>query len=250
MATATIAPWEPPLVRSAAYELLSLAFLFPEAGACEALQEKARDVSDAASALGWGELAESSDAVACRFAAASDQELTEDYVDIFGHGVSKDCPQYEGEYLETHIFLKSQALAELSAFYNAFGVGVNPELRDRLDHISVELEFMHFLAMKEAYALLHGHGPDKVGLCQDAQKTFLKEHLAIWAKSFVRRVGKKAGSDTPYATLVRLLDTHMKTEFIAHDIKPASSRQVIIPLEQEEEDALDCMECPMAPDSL
>ncbi|MBI4197820.1 MAG: molecular chaperone TorD family protein [Chloroflexi bacterium] len=240
MATATIATWEPPLARSAAYELLSLAFLYPAEGACTSLAEKARHTAEAASALGWHEVAEASQAVASRLATASDEELLEHYVDVFGHGVSKDCPQYEGEYLETHIFLKSQTLAEVNAFYTAFGVGVNPDLHDRLDHISVEMEFMHILTTKEAYALLHGHGVDKVHLCQDAQKAFLKEHLANWSRSFVRRVGRKAGQDTPYGALAHLLDAHLKAEYAAHHLQPAPSRQVIIPLEMEEEESLEC----------
>ncbi len=243
MAIANIAPWELPLARSILYDTLSLAFLYPEAANRKLLEEKASEAAQAAEHMGWQELAQAAQGLANSVEGVSDAGFLEQYIDIFGHGVSKDCPQYEGEYNESHIFLKSQTLAGLGAFYSAFGVEVNPELKDRLDHISVELEFMHLLASKEAYAGLHGHGDDKVHLCREAQESFLKEHLATWIKSYVRRVGKKAEEGTPYASALRLLDAHMKAEFAVFAIKPAPSRQVIIPLEEEEPG--DDEECPI-----
>ncbi|MBI4340510.1 MAG: molecular chaperone TorD family protein [Chloroflexi bacterium] len=244
MAIATIVSWQLPLARSAVYEALSVAFLYPAAGVRELLLQEAAGTAEAVFEANWPELARASEALAAALASVSDDALLEQYIDIFGHGVSKDCPQYEGEYDETHIFLKSQTLAGLSAFYTAFGVAPNPELRDRLDHISVEMEFMHLLTTKEAYALYHGHGEDKVSLCQQAQQGFLTEHLAPWIKSFIKRVGRKAGQGSPYAAAISLLEAHMKAEFGAFGVSPAPSRQVIIPLE-EEEAAVDCDECPL-----
>ncbi len=244
MATATIALWELPLARSILYEAVSLAFLYPQAGNRALLLQKALEAVQAADEAGRPELAQAARGLASSLEGVSEDALLEQYIDIFGHGVSKDCPQYEGEYDETHIFLKSQTLASLSAFYTAFGVEVNPELRDRLDHISVELEFMHLLAYKEAYAGLHGHGEDKVHLCQQAQVSFLTEHLGSWVKSFIRRVGRKTGQGTPYAAAVQLLDAHMKTDFGAFNIKPAPSRQIIIPLEEEGSDEYE-EDCPV-----
>ncbi len=243
MATAVIAPWDAPLARSLLYEAVSLALLYPEEGAPAQIRQKTQAAAKAARDLGWTELAGACDELASSLNGLSDDGLVEHYIDIFSHGVSKDCPQYEGEYDETHIFMKTQNLADLATFYSAFGVAVSPGLRDRLDHISVELEFMHLLTFKEAYAGLHGHGEDKVHLCQDAQKSFLQLHLSPWIKSFMRRVRKKAAQGTPYDVAVRLLDTHMKAEFEVFGISPAPSRQVIIPLSEEGVDEM--ADCPM-----
>lgn len=245
MSTATIAPWEMPMARGAVYEALSLAFLYPEAGNPESLAKQAAKAAQAAAKAGLTEIAQASQTLALSVASVSHEALLDQYIDLFGHGVSKDCPQYECEYDEAHIFLKSHTLAALSSFYSAFGVAPNPELRDRLDHISVELEFMQLLAVKEAYALVHGHGDDKVHLCQDAQKSFLSEHLAPWIKTFIKRVGKKTGQGTPYAATVGLLDAYMKSEFSAFQIKPAPSHQIIIPLEMESAEPDDCDDCPV-----
>lgn len=118
----------------------------------------------------------------------SDAGLEKEYLSVFGHIISTDCPPYETEYDQAHVFQKSQTLADLSTFYQAFGVGLNPDLKERLDHISVEMEFMSLLTAKEAYAYLHDHGEDKAALCQRAQKGFLATHLAVWIKTFVHRL--------------------------------------------------------------
>ena len=250
MSIATNAPWEMAAARGTIYETLSLAFLYPQAGNRELLAQQAAKAAQAATKGGVTEIAQASQALALSVASVSHETLLEQYIDLFGHGVSKDCPQYECEYDETHIFLKSHTLAGLSSFYSAFGVAPNPELRDRLDHISVELEFMQLLATKEAYALVHGHGEDKVHLCQDAQKSFLSDHLAPWIKTFIKRVGRKTEQGTPYAAAVGLLDAHLRSEFGIFQIKPAPSHQTIIPLEMEDADAEECGDCPVGPGPL
>lgn len=164
--------------------------------------------------------------------------LIDEYVEVFGHSVSGDCPQYESEYEQAHVFQKSQTLARLNAFYSAFGVATNPELKERPDHISVEMEFMHLLTLKEAYAYLNNHGQEKIELCIQGQRSFLAEHLAPWINSFVRQVSRKAGSGSVYGTAAHVLQLHMNEEFRAFGIPPAPSRRRIIPVQQE--DDLEC----------
>jgi hypothetical protein len=92
-------------------------------------------------------------------------------------------------------------------------VGVNPELKDRLDHVSIEMEFMHLLTLKEAYARLYHHGEDKVLLCRQAQEAFLANHLANWVKAFAKRLSRKAANSEVYASVARLLNVYMDGEF-------------------------------------
>ena len=234
---------EQALVRSALYEVLSLAFLYPEKGGVRRLAEKADTLADEAARLDWVELEKPFRKATAVLNGLTDDGMVEDYVEVFGHGVSGDCPQYEGEYAQPHVFQKSQTLAHLNAFYAAFGVSANPDLKERTDHISVELEFMQLLTVKEAYAQINGHGADKAQLCRDAQKDFLEGHLAPWIKSFVRRVSRKAGDENVYGVMAQLLDVHMTGEFRAFGIRPAPSHQTILPVVQE--DDLDCAECPI-----
>ena len=39
-------------------------------------------------------------------------------------------------------------MGDIAGFYSAFGVQLSQDIHERLDHLSVELEFLHFLATK------------------------------------------------------------------------------------------------------
>ncbi len=235
------------LVRSAVYELLSVAFLYPEEGRVELLRDGVQRLETHTSELGWQQLADALRQVDYQLNRLSDAGLEKEYISVFGHTISTDCPPYETEYDQAHVFQKSQTLADLSTFYQAFGVGLNPDLKERLDHISVEMEFMNLLAAKEAYAYLHYHGEDKVNLCRQAQTGFLAAHLADWIKSFVHRLKERTGGAGIYARVDQVLDLHMDREFERFSIDTADFNPVEVP--ETREDELDCAACPLAADT-
>jgi putative dimethyl sulfoxide reductase chaperone len=123
---------------------------------------------------------------------------------------------YETEYGLPHEYRQSQEMADIAGFYRAFGFNLGGAaqgnaargsaaqgsvVRERPDHIAVELEFMHLLALKEAHALEIGI-PEQVEICQDAQAKFLSDHLARWIELFAQAVAHNA-PDTLYAPLAR-----------------------------------------------
>ena len=55
----------------------------------------------------------------------------------------------------------------------------------------MELEFLHFLAYKESYALCHD-GPEKLKTVIEAEKKFVKEHVGRWVPLFSGMLKKKA----------------------------------------------------------
>ena len=61
----------------------------------------------------------------------------------------------------------------------------------RWDHISVELEFLHFLTYKLAYAI-ENHGEEEQELCLTAKKKFLNAHIGIWVHAFSKAVWRKS----------------------------------------------------------
>ena len=201
------------LLRSATYEILSLAFLYPDEAAIQTLRDGAEKLSDHSGVAGWDGMSSVLAALATKLERADFEILEREHTEIFGHTISTDCAPYEAEYGQAHVFQKSQAMADLSTFYGAFGLQVSPDLKDRLDHISVEMEFMHFLALKEARGHANGDGDDRVLLCRQAQEGFLTHHLAEWILVFAQRLARKAPTDGVYSTLARLLDTHMAMEF-------------------------------------
>ncbi len=181
------------LGRSALYDLASLAFLYPAPGALDLLKDGATMVGQVVSELDTPELMNVVKQLADDLESVDEQTLEQEYVSVFGHSMSSDCSLYEEEYTSSEIFQKSGSLADLKGFYASFGVEPNPDLKDRLDHIGVELEFMHLLTLKEAYAHLHGDGVDKVAICREAQENFVANHLVHWVKALAKRLSQKTG---------------------------------------------------------
>ncbi len=90
-----------------------------------------------------------------------------------------------------HVFAQAHVMGDIAGFYKAFGVELSRDIHERLDHLSVELEFMHFLAYKESYARCHD-GADKTQVVVDAQKKFVKDHIGRWVPLFARMLARKA----------------------------------------------------------
>ena len=108
---------------------------------------------------------------------------------------------YETEVGLPHEFRQSQEMADISGFYRAFGFNIGGKVRERPDHISAELEFMHVLTLKEAYAFENGVA-EHVEICGDAQRKFLQEHLGKWIGLLAESL-KRSASDGPYVALAR-----------------------------------------------
>jgi len=231
------------LNRSVIYELVSSAFLYPAPGTLEVLIDKASQVQLAASEMGSPELAEAVSELAASLAEIDEAVLVHEYVTVFGHSMSSECSLYEEEYANSEIFQKSGSLADLKGFYAAFGVKPGPELKDRLDHIGVELEFMHVLCLKEAYALAKGHPEEQLAVCREAQAKFLGEHLGQWAFGFVQKLETGTGS-TLYGLIGQLLMAFLTFEMRTFGLEPGEVGDPVI-VEPSEEGMPDCEACPL-----
>ncbi len=197
--------------RSAIYSLLSAAFVHPDEDLVPHLQE---GLSRSATMLGSYIDGEGS-AVRDALASICSQDLSPhvlqtDYRHAFGHTISQECPPYETEFGSAHVFQQAQRLADIAGFYRAFGLEISDQAKERPDHIAVELEFMSFLTLKEAYALRH-HGEEKALICRDAQRKFLDEHLGRWASPFAELLRRKVPSGF-YHHVATALDAFTTTE--------------------------------------
>jgi DMSO reductase family type II enzyme chaperone len=95
------------------------------------------------------------------------------YISLFevgprGHAL---CPLYGGHYGRDRL----HTMEELVRFYNYFGLRITPGLMP--DHVTVELEFMHYLAHQEAQARQSGGDTESY---LRAQRDFLERHLNAW----------------------------------------------------------------------
>jgi hypothetical protein len=91
-------------------------------------------------------------------------------------------------------------ISELVICYDAFGYA--PRLAEPPDHIAVEIGFVAFLKLKEAYARAMGDH-DHAGIAARAAAAFIADHLATMAEPLAQIL---ASSPLPYlASASRLL---------------------------------------------
>jgi DMSO reductase family type II enzyme chaperone len=130
--------------------------------------------------------------------------LQQAYVSTFEVGVGRPyCPLYEG----SHRSGRMKLMEELVRFYEHFGLITQPG--DHPDHLSAELEFMHYLAFKEAAALAHG---ELVADMRRAQRDFLDRHLCRWLPAVRKRL--QSADDIPafYPTVAVLAEESCKRD--------------------------------------
>jgi TorA maturation chaperone TorD len=120
-------------------------------------------------------------------------ELQAEHRRVFSNVITLDCPPYETLFGNDHVFAQSHVMGDIAGFYKAFGVELSKDIHERLDHLSVEFEFMHFLAYKESYSRCHDSA-EKTQIVVDAQKKFVKNHIGRWVPLFCRMLIKKADS--------------------------------------------------------
>lgn len=176
--------------------------LFSEEGR-QALEQAAR-LLETAGPFRLGQAVES--LFRCRRSSLSDLETS--YNRLFGHALrGRVCP-YETEYAPTGPFQQSQGLADIAAFYRGFGL--EPQGAERLDHIGVELDFVEFLSVKEAYAL-ELRDREMLEVTQDALKSFLRQHLGRFGRAFGETLAREAGEGF-YGALGALCEVFLSAE--------------------------------------
>jgi TorA maturation chaperone TorD len=135
-------------------------------------------------------------------------------------------------------------LADLAAFYHAFGLQVAEDAGERQDHLCLELEFMCVLAARESYALEHNSDRENLELGRDAQRKFLREHLARWTPAFARRLTRMAG-DTTLGALADLTAAFIQAECARCGVAPGSDELLLRPVEEAAESL--CQSCGVTP---
>lgn len=145
---------------------------------------------------------------------------------------SQDCPAYETAYRSRDIWAQTDLMADVAGFYRAHGVRVGLPRPARPDHITVELEFMAFVARKEVIAL-DMNMPGAATICQETADSFLRDHLGCWGIGFGRRVERLATA--PYLVAAgRLLATWLESELANRGVVPADRFDAPIPVAGQE----------------
>lgn len=166
---------------------------------------------------------------------------------IFGlTTISQRCPPCEIEYEPNpDITYRSQRLADVAGFYQAFSLQVSSRAGERLDHITVEAEFLYLLLAKEA-AALHAGNQEGAEVCRDARRKFFQEHVGWWLPGFARVLSRIAPSRY-YRHLASLTAGVSALERVSLGLPPFRTR--IIPNPSGPEAGTACFECVGRPDT-
>ncbi len=233
------------LARGLIYRFIAAAYRYPQPGAWDALRGQNEAIAEALAALDGASDRRLPEHLGDLQAAAEEntpQALEADYIAVFGHVVEGLCPLYEAEYGESDERLQQpHELADLCAFYRAFGLKLGKGVQERVDFLAVECEFMAFLCVKQAYAQEHGNA-ELAAVTVDAQRKFLHDHLGRWAPACTRRISDQFEA-TFYNSLARFTLAYVIDDCQRLDVTPGSEHlKLRLPL--KEADA--CLSCPMS----
>ena len=163
----------------------------------------ARDLAAAAEGLALAEAAAPLVAALRGLGAASMAALDERFMRVFGATPGSVHPPYSTDYDPDGGFRKEQELGDIAGFYRAFGIGLADDVHERVDHFGVEADFLAFLALKEAFAMLED-GPARVEQVRSAAGRFAAQYVAPAVSAFVERL-ETAGADELWLQAARWL---------------------------------------------
>jgi len=180
-----------------------------------------------------GDLRDGAEKLLAAFTPDGLEAFNDSYLVTFGHAARGPCPMNEIEYgnLKADSLFQPHRLADLNAFYRAFGLELADDAAERPDHICLELEFMSVLAAKEAYALEHQLDADQIALGREAQKKFLREHLGHWLPAFTRRLEREA-SPGALAALAAFTRGFVLSECARLGVTPGSEELLLRPVDE------------------
>lgn len=171
--------------RSQMYALLGVAFAFPDRDLHEAVRDGAFVQSVAALCKVLPHAL--SMAVTAGLATAPDDyvEFESEYIRLFDVGASgPPCPLYGGVYIGDRM----KNMEEATRFYNFFELRLSSDVRELPDHVTTELEFLHYLAFREVEAAARA---GDVASLRRAEHDFLERHLCRWVPRLRERMLKQ-----------------------------------------------------------
>ena len=113
------------------------------------------------------------------------ETLSHEHTRIFSLTVAGGVTPYQLEYGDPGAFSKTQRMADIAGFHEAFGVELTTP--ERVDHIGAEMELMHWLVSKEERGQETGN-EEQAQVCRDAASTFMEDHLGRWAPFFAHQL--------------------------------------------------------------
>jgi TorA maturation chaperone TorD len=180
--------------------LFASLFLYPEHNRLAELQEAASVLVACNIGLGLPFSA----SMETLFNHLADTDLENDRVIINEYNrlflIRPKAPPHETVYTDSEGQMRGMLTACLEEVYLEAGLALSPVLNELPDHISVELEFMAYLCMKEAEARQINDDVE-ANRYRELQISFMGQHPARWFPLFAKRI-KEADPGSIYQYLL------------------------------------------------
>ena len=124
----------------------------------------------------------------------SNDDLLVEYAKLFVGPFELKAAPYGSVYLEGGKVM-GESTVKVLELYKEEGLAMDADFTDLPDHITVELEFMYYLAFKEVEAL-EEKNTEKAAYYLDARESFQQNYLAKWVGPFCRKI--KEGTDNEF----------------------------------------------------
>ncbi len=152
--------------------------------------------------------------------------LIQDFSRLFIGPYSLLAPPYGSVYLEGKRRLMEDSTMDILLRYADAGLTTSENFNDIPDHISAELEFMHYLIIKEIDAVLKKDTIQLTGILE-SQHAFLENHLCAWISDFADGAATNAQTAF-YRKLARTTEAFVKDDHRAvvamlNSLRPAET---------------------------
>jgi putative dimethyl sulfoxide reductase chaperone len=200
--------------RSRVYQLLAMAFSFPDAEFFESVRDGTLAAALAGACAGLPYDVTSELAAVGTVEGAPD-EFESEYIRLFDVGTgTPPCPLYGGTYGGDRMETMEDALR----FYNFFHLHLSDQLRELPDHMTTELEFLHYLTFRETEVLQGGGDPSSL---RRAQRDFLARHLCKWVPKLQVKLARQE-TNPFFPALVRFAARFFAADqaYVAANVSP------------------------------
>ena len=210
------------LARGRVYEIMSLAFSYPwnrkffrPKSLLEPMDIVMLDEET------WRQLKSIVDGFSNYLPKMTIKQVQGEYIRVFGHAVSMECPPYEMQYgTEGGVQSQTDVLIQLGGFFETFGFELpRNQSKERIDHISNELSFMSYMCFRMAYGIQNGHDERKIGVLLSGMKKFIRNHVGRWMPLFCIFAHRKAERGV-YKDIIDILSAFIKNEVSLLDVDP------------------------------
>lgn len=159
--------------------------------------------------------------------SSSEEELLVDYAKLFVGPNKLKAPPYGSVYLDKDRKIMGNSTVKVMELYRESGLSMSNDFKELPDHIAVELEFMYYMAFKEAEAVEKSETDTALHMLS-MQHEFFGRFLGQWIIPFCEKI--KEGADTAfYQSLADCVSTFVLNTPIPDDIHvpmKAAAREV------------------------